>query len=135
LTGKRLGRRLRWKKRELAAGAVVGRVFRRGEAGHWARIRRYNHDQALRQLNAPSLMEFAERDAYVWPGANLAHLRQLFPAGLPPHLQTYVLPGGEHMLHVVPDDCVLDWNTLNQYPYSETLRQYLAEWITKTLLI
>ncbi|MBD0259363.1 MAG: alpha/beta fold hydrolase [Cytophagales bacterium] len=135
LTSKQLRRKLRWKKRELAAGAVVGRVFQGGETGHWARIRRYTHDQALRGLKTPSLLVFAERDAYVWPDHNLAHLRQLFPDGLPPHLQTYVLPGGEHMLHVVPDGCVLDWNTLNQYPYSEPLRQYLATWIAQALPI
>ncbi len=135
LTGKRLKRKLRWKKRELAVGGVVGNVFRGGEAGQWARIRRYNHDRALRQLASPSLMVFAERDAYVWPAPNLDHLRQVFPAGLPGHLQTYVLPGGEHMLHLVPNDCVLDWQALEQYPFSEALRQYLAAWITKTLAI
>ena len=133
LQGKRLTRKLRWKKRELALGHVVGRVFKGGEAGQWARIRHYNHDAVLRKLQTPSLMVFAERDAYVWAQANLTHLRSVFPQGLPPHIQTYVLPQGEHMLHVVPNGCILAWEELKdsaKHPYSEALRNYLTNWIT-----
>ncbi|MGM9511696.1 alpha/beta hydrolase family protein [Larkinella sp. GY13] len=133
LQGKSLTRKLKWKKRELALGNVLGRVFKGGEAGQWARIRHYSHDAALRKLLTPSLMVFGELDAYVWPQANLNHLRSVFPEGVPTHIQTYLLPHGEHMLHVVPNGCVLDWDELKdntKHPYSEALRDYLTTWIT-----
>lgn len=137
-TGRQLTRKLRWKQRELALGGFVGRFFRRGEAGQWARIRHYNHDAVLKGLQTPSLMVFSEHDAYVWPEANLAHLRTLFPGGIPAHLQTYVLPGGEHMLHVVANGCVVSWQDLNdgsKYPYSPALKAYLTDWLTNCLAL
>ncbi|MFD2569275.1 alpha/beta fold hydrolase [Spirosoma soli] len=133
LQGNRLTRKLRWKKRELALGTVVGRVFNGGEAGQWARIRHYNHDAVLKKVEVPSLMVFAELDAYVWSEANLTHLRSLFPEGVPTRMQTYMLPQGEHILHIVPNGFVLAWDELKdstKHSYSEALRGYLVNWIT-----
>ncbi|MDJ1499097.1 alpha/beta hydrolase family protein [Xanthocytophaga agilis] len=135
MQGKRLRRKLRWKKRELAIGGIAGKVFTGGEAGQWARIRKYSHDNILTALKKPSLMIFAEYDAYVWPEYNLQHLQKVFQNKIPAHLETYVLPRGEHMLHQVPTGCVLEWNELSKYPYSESLQQKLVQWITHAVHI
>ncbi|MFN7117623.1 MAG: alpha/beta hydrolase family protein [Saprospiraceae bacterium] len=129
LTEAQMEKKLRKRKLELGLGKAIGGIIG-GEAGHWKRLSRYNHDMALKQLKTPTLFVFGEYDLIVPAQENLDYLQQLFSHNIPHHINYYTQTKMDHFMREREELCgPLPWTMETPPPFSEGLRDFLTGWI------
>lgn len=85
----------------------------------------------IKALRCPTLYLFGENDRLVYPQWGIEHLEQIFPGGLPPHIEYRVIPGANHGF-VLADFCYNGY--WKERPYSPVFLATLKEWVTKQAL-
>jgi pimeloyl-ACP methyl ester carboxylesterase len=132
LSDKEIRKKQYWRKKELGLGKAVGPVIG-GEAGHWAKIARYDRARnaaTLQQLKVPSLFVFAQHDANVPPIPNYEYAKDLFKGPLPSIIQVYEQAGIDHYMHEATSPCdPYPWTLKPVPPHSAALRDKLTTWI------
>jgi len=115
------------RKTELGLGRAIGR-FIGGDAGHWARLAKYKHNEALRNLKSPTLFIFGDHDILVPPKENQDHLAKIFPNGIPKQIETITIDNIDHSMHEVSAPC-LSWEQSIKGPFSKKLAVNIGIWI------
>jgi pimeloyl-ACP methyl ester carboxylesterase len=128
-------RKMRWSKIELGLGKAIGPVIG-GEAKHWSKLARYNHEETIKKTTTATLFIFAEYDHMVPYSENMEYGRQLFSGKLPELFQIYYQQGIDHYLHRAKSACdPYPWTLNPAPPYSDTLQSQIKQFISKQLKI
>jgi len=99
--------------------------------GSWYRdylILDFDPADALRSVQSPGLLVYAENDDQVTPQLSLDRLNELFDGNPPEHLTTVVLEDATHAFRLVDDPCE-SWVDVPDQPQSEELVQTLNDWL------
>jgi pimeloyl-ACP methyl ester carboxylesterase len=115
-----------WRHKELGLGRAVGPIIG-GEAGHWARIARYDstaNANTLHAIRVHTLFVFSEHDVMVPPLENTDYAKKIFPKGLPSYIEVYLQTGIDHFMHAAESRCdPYPWTLNPTPPYSAELKK------------
>jgi len=95
-----------------------------------ARVFPYDPAEALRTVESPGLLVYAENDDQVTPQINLDRLDEIFDGNPPDRLTTVVLADATHAFRLVNDPCE-SWVDVPDQPRSEELIVVLNDWLTE----
>lgn len=115
---------MRWPR----VGYTLGKWTR---FGSWYRdylVLDYDPADALRSVQSPGLLVYAEHDDQVTPQLSLDRLNELFDGNPPEHLTAVVIEDATHAFRRVDDPCE-SWVDVADQPQSEELVQTLNGWL------
>ena len=84
--------------------------------------------EALQTLRQPTLIALAELDNMAPATPSTDRLSDIFPAGLPDNITTYVAANTDHFFRFADSTC-FDYDTAFQNPYSEDFIGFYNDWI------
>ena len=99
-----------------------------GGARFWYLISDYDNDEALKSIDCPTLLLFAEHDINVPPDQNIDHFNQLFGPNPPENFSILVMDGGQHGFYQVADRCV-DWDTATKQSFDPDFQNEIRAWV------
>lgn len=94
-------------------------------------IKNFDPARYLLSVHKPLLLLFCENDALVSPKNSLSRLNALFPAGLPPHIQTATIKGANHGFKL-SDPCFQ--GAYRDIPFAEESKTVIQQWVRQFLL-
>ncbi|WP_224995438.1 S9 family peptidase [Cesiribacter sp. SM1] len=96
------------------------------------RIRKFEPAADIRNIQVPFLFLFAENDKLVNPEWSEQALSEIFPDGIPPHIQHQTIPEADHSFRKLPF-CYDD--SLEDIPYSEVYQQAFKDWVVNAIQV
>ena len=111
-------------------GVQLGKLTDFGMFGLDARIFPYDPADALRTVESPGLLVYAENDDQVTPALSLDRLNELFDGNVPDNLTTVVIDDATHAFRLVSDPCE-SWVDVQSQPQSTELTMVLNNWLTE----
>jgi pimeloyl-ACP methyl ester carboxylesterase len=107
----------------------IGAATNFGMFGFDARNMSYDPRNALKNINSPGLLVYADNDALVTPALNIERLTEIFDHDIPDNFSVAVVDDATHIFHLVNDPCDSFENSEGR-EQSEQLTEILNTWLT-----
>lgn len=130
LEGEELEAYIEKRLKDVELSISIGEVTNFGFFGFDARNMSYDPRNALKTVQSPGLLIYAENDDQVTPSLNIDRLSEIFDNNVPDNLSSVVIDGATHAFRLANDPCE-SWENVEEQHQTEQLVEVLHTWLAK----